>query len=297
MGVLYNLLLPYRHHMYHDGFSPIDDRPLTSFSTRYRSPSYSETASRSCHTCLLNICRVGQVHNATSKGSLPGAGDQDRPNQAIEKAKDRRNDLLAFSGTTIGRARSVSYDDIFRDSDMVPRDSLHQSRPHAIKYRLDSAPLEDAAIVGSKPRLRSKSLVDNSTAVQRKTMSDTAKERQTAKPTQEEQVTSSISKRNEYTADVPSPSPRSLKRLVDRSKWRQDGTTAIVGRYEKREREDSDDDITQIPIERKKAKRRTLKVAVSVKAHEANGKFSASTIKPGDHPSLFDVARMVYLMV
>ena len=218
MGVLYNLLMPRRCHMNHDGFSPIDDRPLTSSPTRYCSPSYSETASGSYHTCLLNICRVGHVHIATSQRSLPGAGDQNKTNRAIEEAKDTKNDLLALFGTIV-RARSVSYDDIFRDSDIVLKGAIHQSRLDAIKPRLDSAPLEDAAT-----------------------------------------------------------------------------TTAIAGGSEKQERKDSDDDIAQIPIERKKAKS-TRKVTVSVKAHEANGKLSASSMNPGDRPSLFEVARKVYLMV
>ena len=297
MGVLYNLLTPCRYHMNHDGFSPIDDRRLTSFSTRHCRPSYLETASSSYHTCLLNICRVGHVHSATSQRSLPGAGDQNKTNQANEKAKDTRNDLLALSGTTIVRARSVSYGDIFRVSGMVLKGSIHQSRLDAINPRLDLAPLEDVATVGRIPRLRSKSLGDNPTAVQRKPLGDTLEERQAAKPPQEQQMIPSISKRDEYAADTPMPSSRFSKRLVDRSKWRQHGITAIAGGSEKREREDSDDDITQIPIERKKAKRRTLNVTVSIKAHDANGKFSASTMKPGDQPSLFDVARKAHLFL
>ena len=266
--------------MNHDGFSPIDDRPLTSSPTRYCSPSYSETASGSYHTCLLNICRVGHVHIATSQRSLPGAGDQNKTNRAIEEAKDTKNDLLALFGT-IFRARSVSYDDIFRDSDIVLKGAIYQSRLDAIEPRLDSAPLEDAATVVSKPRLGSKSLGDNPTAVQKKPLSDTVKKRPAAKPPQEQQITSSISKRNEYATDAPLPSLRFPKRLVDRSKCRQHGTTAIAGGSEKQERKDSDDDIAQIPIERQKA----------------NAKFSASGIKPGDQPSLFEVARKVYLMV
>ena len=283
--------------MNHDGFSPIDDRLPSSISTRYCSHSHSETALNSYHTGLLNICRIGQVYYAASQRSPPGAGDQNKTNQAIEKAKDTRNDLLAPSGTTIVRARSVSYDDIFRDSDTVLMGSMHESRLDAIKARLDSAPLEDALIVGGKPRLRSKSLGDSPTAVERKMLRDTVKERQTAKPPQEQQINFSISKRNGYAADVPLPSSRSPKRLVDRSKWRQHGTTAIAGGSEKRKWEDSDVDITQIPIEHKKAKRRTLKVTVSVKAYEAEGKSSTSPAKPGDQSSLFDVARKVYLMV
>ena len=296
MGVLYNFSMPCRCQLNHAGFSPIDDRSLL-FSTRYRSPSYSETASTLYHTCLLNICRVGNVHGATSQRSLPGTGDQTKTSKAIEKAKDTRKNLLALPATTILRARSVSYGDIFWDSDMVLKGSIHQSRLDPINSRLNSAPLEDAATVGSKPRLRSKSLGDNSTAVQRKSLGDTIKERQATRSPQEQQIASSTSKRNESAADRPLPSSRLPKRLVDRPKWRQHGTTAIAGGSEKRKREDSDDDITQIPIERRKAKRRTLKVTVSVKAHEAKVKFSASAAKPGDQPSLFDVARKVYLMV
>ena len=294
MGVLYNLSMPCRCHTNHAGFSPIDDRQLL-FSSRHRSPSYSETASSPYHTCLLNICRVGHVRDAISKQSLPGTGDHNKSNQGIVKAKDTKNDLLALSGTTIIRARSVSYDDIFWDSDMVLKGSVRQSRRDAIKSRLNA--VEDAATVGSRPRLRSKSLGDNPTAAQKKPLSDIVKGRPAANPPQEQQIISSIIKRNEYAADAPLPSSRFSKRLVDRSKSRKHGTTAIAGGSEKREREDSDDDITRIPILRKKAKRRTLKVTVSVKAHEAKVKFSASPAKLGDQPSLFDVARTVYLMI
>ena len=296
MGVLPNLLMPCRCHINHDGFSPIDDLPLISFSSRYRSPSRSETASISYHTCLLIICRVGYVHDATSQRSLPGIGDQLKTNQAIEKASGTRENLLAVSATRIVRARSVSYDDISQNSDMVLKGSIRQSRRGSIKSRLNSVPLEDAATVGSKPRLRSKSLGDNPTAVQRP-LSDTVKGSQAADHPQEQQIIPSISKRNKYAADTPLPSSRFSKRLVDRSKLREHGTTAIAGGFKKREREDSDDDITRIPIQRKKAKGRTLKVTVSVKAHDAKVKFSASLAKPADQPSLFDVARKVYLMI
>ena len=284
MGVLCNLSMPCRGNVDHDGFSTIDDRPQKLFSTRYRSPSYSETASSSYLTCLLNICRVGHVHNMTSQQSLPGTGDQIKTNEANEKGKDARNNLLALSASRIVRARSVSYDDIFWDSDIVPKGSIHQSR-------LNSAPLEDAAAVDSKPRLRSKSLGDKPKAVERKPLIDTVKELQAAKSPQGQQRTSSISKRNDYAPDSLLPSSRFPKRLVDRSKWRQHSAATTA---KKRERENSDDDITQIPIEHKKARRRTLKITVSVKAHEAKVKFSASPAKPGDQPSLFDVARKVY---
>ena len=287
MGVVYNLSKPCRCHMNNDGFCIVDDRSRISFSTRYRSASYSETASSLYHTCLLTICRVGHIHDATSQGSLPGTRDQLKTIQTIEKARDTSKDLLALSANRIVRARSVSYDDRFRDSAKALEGPIHQSR-------FDLVPSVESASIDSKPQLRRKSLGDSPTAVPRKLLIDTVKERQAAGIPQEQQVISSFSKSNDYAADVPLPSSRFSMRLVDRTKRRQHGTTAIAGKSEKREREDSDDDITQIPVERKKAKRRTLKVTVSVKAHEAKGEFSASPVKPGDQPSLFDVARRDY---
>ena len=295
MGVLYNLSTPCRCHMNDAGFTPIDDRALP-FSTRYRTPSFSETASSLHHTCLLNLCRVGIVHDATSQRSLPRTGDQTETSKAIEEAKDTRKSLLELPATTILRARSVSYGNLW-DSSLVLKGSVQQSRLDTIKSRLDSAPLEDAVTVGSKPRLRAKSLGDNPTAVPRRPLSDTVKDCQAAESPKEQQMTSSMAKKNECDANAPLPSSRFHKRLVDRSKWRQHGTTAIAGGSGKREREDSDDDTTHIPIERKKAKRRTLKITVSVKAHETKVNFSASPAKPGDQPSLFDVARKIHLMI
>ena len=292
MVVLFNSSRPSQCHMSDDGFCIVDDRSCTSFATKYRSACYPRTASSLYHSGLLVICRLGHVRNANHQWSLPTTGNKVKANEGSGKAKHKSDGLSALSATASVPGRSICCSSGTQKSDNVLTSPIHESQLGARAQPLGSLTPGDAANVDSKPRMKSASLGDKQKGAQKKPLEESVQDRHMAESRREElKLSFSSFEDNINAADVPLPPSPSPMLLVDRSKGRNHGPAATAGRFEKRQRDDSDDEIKPNPVHFKKVMRRTLKITVSTQQHDARVLLLEILAKPCNRLSTFEVAR------
>ena len=290
MGVLYNSSIPSQCNVYHDSFCIVDDRSCASFSTRHRSAYYSGTALRLYHSFLLVICRVGHVHNTSRHWLLQGNGDEVKTLERSKKAEHKSDGTLALSGKMTTRRWPASCGAGTRKSeDLTP---IHHSRDGAREQPLDELAPGDAGHTGGKPVPKPASLADDRSATHANPWVDSIKTRGIAESRQEEQKFSVCALEDCINAaDVPlPPSPPPLT-LNDDSNRGEHVLDSVAGRCENRPRDDSHEDVTEIPVCSKKVKRRLQNVIVNERQPDAKTMLSAVLAEPKYSLPKFEVPR------
>ena len=290
MGVLYNSSIPSQCNVYYDSFSINDDRSCASFSTRHRSACYSGTASRLYHSFLLVICHVGHVRGISYQWSLQGNGDKVKTLEGIENAENKSDGTLALSGKMTIRRRPVSCGAATRKSENLT--PIHQSRHAARKEPPDELAPGDAGDTDGKPISKPASLENNHPATQANPGAESIRGRAVAESRQEKQKFSVYALEDEINAaNVPlPPSPPPLP-LNDHHKGREHVLASVVGRLQKRAREDNYGDVTQTPVHFKKVMRRSQNVMVYEQQLDAKTIFSAVLAEPIGSLPTFEVSR------
>lgn len=290
MGVLFNSPRTSQCHMSDDGFCIVDDRSCTSFGTKHRSTRYSRTASSLYHSFLVVICRVGHVHNANHHRSLPTTGDNKKTDEGSGKAEHTTDGPLALSTTAAVPGQSICCSAGTQESDNVLTSLIHKSRSDAKIQPLGSLIAGDSANADSKPRIKSASLGDKQNGAQEEPPEESISH--VAESRREELTLSFSSFDDEFNAaDVPLPPSPAPMLLVDRSKGGNYGQAPTAGRFEKRRRDDSDDEITPNPVCFKRVMRRTLEITVSMRQDDAKVMLLEVVAKASNRPSTFEVAR------
>ena len=92
-------------------------------------------------------------------------------------------------------------------------------------------------------------------------------------------------------AQVPLPPSPNLTPLKNRPRVREHAAALVTSSFEKRPRDEADEDITELSLCIKKARSRKQKFAISVQRRDANSKDFAFTAEASDRTSKFDSSR------
>ena len=291
MGVLYDSSRPPRCHMKLDSYCIVDDRSSISFATRYRNARYSKTASSLYHSFLLVVCRVGHVHDTTHPRSLPDFGDHASINVTNENSKSDSNQPLASLTTSTLGEESIGCDGRNQKSVNALSGPIHQSRL-GTAIESDSLGLGHGMNVDSRTRLQPAGSTDAQTSSLAQRFDASIKDPRNAESRQEKQnMLFSLLNDTFNAADIPLPPSPLLMPSDNCPSDREDSLASITSRVRKRLRDDSEDEIIQIPVSFKKAMMRTRMIAVSVQEPDHRVIISALTAQASDRPSMFNVSR------
>ena len=288
MGVLYHSLMPPPRHVYHDGFSINDDRSRISFPTKNRSACYSRTASSLYNSFLLVICSVGHAQDTSDEWSLPDIGVRVKTLEGQREPRHKSNGPTALSGTASVQNRPAGCRVGTREPDTILT-LIHRPRQNAREQPWTSLSAGDPPKTDSRLPLKPASLGGNPLAAHANTVEESIKDRNLAENHQDEQSILFRSMKD-YTiaADVPLPPSPPLTPL---SRSKAHPPASIPSKIEKRQRDGSDEDITQGVLCFKKLMSRRHKVKVSVHQYEATRDSSTILAEPGNRAYIFNATR------